>query len=70
MNISKKNVVAGALIVLGLLLMFGAAGESDMYDEMGAYFPIGITFGKATIGIAMVAMGALVRRIDDETDRR
>lgn len=64
MNISKKNVVAGALIALGLLLMFGAVGESDMYDEMGTYLPIGLTIGKTTIGIAMVAMGVLVRRIE------
>ena len=64
MNISKKNVVAGALIALGLLLMLGAVGESDMYGEMGAYFPIGITFGKTMVGIAMVAMGVLVRRIE------
>lgn len=66
MNISKKNVVAGALIALGLLLMLGAVGESDMYDEMGVYLPIWVTFGKTVVGMVMLAVGMVVGRKDND----
>lgn len=54
------NILAGALIVAGLLLLFGAAGESDLYDEMGEYLPLIVTIKKVIIGLPMLAVGTMI----------
>lgn len=54
------NILAGVLIVAGLLLLLGAAGESDMYDEMGEYLPLMVTIKKVAIGLPMFAIGVMI----------
>ena len=62
------NILSGVLIVAGLLLLFGAAGESDMYDEMGEYLPLMVNVKKIAIGLPMLVAGVVIlnRRKEDE----
>lgn len=62
------NVLSGVLIATGLLLLFGAAGESDMYEEMGKRLPLVVTVKKMAIGLLMSAFGVMIlnRRKEDE----
>ena len=62
------NILSGVLIVAGLLLLFGAAGESDMYEEMGEYLPLMVNVKKIAIGLPMIVAGVMVlnRRKEDE----
>ena len=62
------NILSGVLIVAGLLLLFGAAGESDMYDEMGEYLPLMVNIKKIAIGLPMLIAGVMIlnRRKEDE----
>lgn len=62
------DILSGVLIVAGLLLLFGAAGESDMYEEMGEYLPLMVTIKKMAIGLLMSAFGVMIlnRRKEDE----
>lgn len=62
------NILSGVLIATGLLLLFGAAGESDMYEEMGKCLPLMVTVKKMAIGLLMSAFGVMIlnRRKEDE----
>lgn len=62
------NILSGVLIATGLLLLFGAAGESDMYEEMGKCLPLVVTVKKMAIGLLMSAFGVMIlnRRKEDE----
>lgn len=62
------NILSGVLIATGLLLLFGAAGESDMYEEMGKRLPLVVTVKKMAIGLLMSAFGVMIlnRRKEDE----
>lgn len=62
------NILSGVLIVAGLLLLFGAAGESDMYEEMGEYLPLMVNVKKIAIGLPMIVVGVMIlnRRKEDE----
>ena len=54
------NILSGVLIVAGLLLLLGAAGESDMYEEIGEYLPLMATIKKVVIGLPMFAIGVMI----------
>lgn len=62
------NILSGVLIATGLLLLFGAAGESDMYEEMGKCLPLMVTVKKMAVGLLMSAFGVMIlnRRKEDE----
>ena len=62
------NILSGVLIVAGLLLLFGAAGKSDMYEEMGEYLPLMVNIKKIAIGLPMLIAGVMIlnRRKEDE----
>lgn len=62
------SILSGVLIATGLLLLFGAAGESDMYEEMGKCLPLMVTVKKMAIGLLMSAFGVMIlnRRKEDE----
>lgn len=62
------NILSGVLIAAGLLLLFGAVGESDMYEEMGKCLPLMVTIKKMAIGLLMSAFGVMIlnRRKEDE----
>ena len=62
------NILSGVLIVAGLLLLFGAAGESDIYEEMGEYLPLMVSIKKIAIGLPMLVVGVMIlnRRKEDE----
>lgn len=54
------NIISGALVITGLLLLFGAAGELDMCEEMGEYLPLMATVKKVAIGLPMFAIGMMI----------
>lgn len=60
------NILSRVLIVAGLLLLLGAAGESDMYGEMGKYLPTMVTIKKMAIGLLMLAVGTMI--LNNEED--
>lgn len=62
------NILSGVLIVAGLLLLFGAAGESDMHEEMGECLPLMVNIKKIAIGLPMLVAGIMIlnRRKEDE----
>lgn len=60
------SILSRVLIVAGLLLLFGAAGESDMYEEMGKYLPLMVTIKKIAIGLLMLAVGTTI--LNNEED--
>lgn len=62
------SILSGVLIATGLLLLFGAAGESDMYEEMGKCLPLMVTVKKMAVGLLMSAFGVMIlnRRKEDE----
>ena len=62
------TILSGVLIVAGLLLLFGAAGESDMYEEMGECLPLMVNVKKIAIGLPMLVAGVVIlnRRKEDE----
>ena len=62
------SILSGVLIVAGLLLLFGAAGESDIYEEMGEYLPLMVNVKKIAIGLPMLVAGVVIlnRRKEDE----
>lgn len=56
-----RNIVAVALIVLGLLFLFGAAGESDMYNRAGDFLPLAVTLEKVGTGIGLLLLGMFIK---------
>lgn len=60
------NILSRVLIVAGVLLLLGAAGESDMYEEMGKYLPLMVTTKKMVIGLLMLAVGTVI--LNNEED--
>lgn len=54
------SILSRVLIVAGVLLLLGAAGESDMYGEMGKYLPLMVTIKKMVIGLLMLAVGTTI----------
>ena len=54
------SILSGVLIVAGLLLLFGAAGESDMYEEMGEYLPLMVIVKRVAIGLPMIVAGVMI----------
>lgn len=60
------NILSRVLIVAGVLLLLGAAGESDMYGEMGKYLSLMVTIKKMAIGLLMLAVGTMI--LNNEED--
>lgn len=54
------NILSGVLIVAGLLLLFGAAGESDIYEEMGECLPLMVIVKRVAIGLPMIVAGVMI----------
>ena len=54
------NILSGVLIVAGLLLLFGAAGESDIYEGMGECLPLMVIVNKVAIGLPMIIVGVTI----------
>lgn len=61
MNIRIRNVVGWTLVILGLIFVFGAVGESDMYEEMGEFLPLMVTIKKVALGFGVAFLGAIIK---------
>lgn len=61
MNIKIRSVVGWTLIILGLIFVFGAVGESDMYEEMGEFLPLMVTIKKVALGFGVAFLGAIIK---------
>ena len=51
------------LIGLGLLLLFGAAGNADYYNDVGAYMPLSQFWVPAGKGLALMLGGYVCTRV-------
>lgn len=61
MNIKIRNVIGWTLVILGLIFVFGAVGESDMYEEMGEFLPLMVTVKKVALGFGVAFLGAIIK---------
>lgn len=55
------NIIAVALIIGGLLLIFGAAGQDDVLDRTGEYLPVIVTIKKVGAGMALLLVGMFIK---------
>lgn len=55
------NIVAVALIIGGLLLIFGAAGQDNLLDRTGEYLPVIVTIKKVGAGMALLLVGMFIK---------
>ena len=64
-----KYKIAGALVLIGFLIMAGGAGTSDYFCEIGEYYPISETIKTCVAGLLLMLPGAYILkdyREDDE----
>lgn len=55
MNFSKViTVVCTVLAVLGVIVIFGAVGQSDYMSEIGQVYPLKWTVFKIMLGVGMI----------------
>lgn len=57
---SIADVVIKAMLIIGLVLMFGAAGTDEMMMEMGTSMPFGELVRTVLIGMALCVPWALL----------
>lgn len=56
-----RNILALTFFICGFLFIIGAAGESDMYEEMGQYLPITVTIEKVGVGLGFIIVGSVIK---------
>lgn len=66
---NKRYIVAGALIAIGLLLIFGAAGEADFTGNFGRDFITRSIIGALLIFAAIPVSGDLDIDPDEKKNR-
>lgn len=59
------RVIAGFVLLFGIVLIVGAAGTSDYMDEIGQYYPLTETLKTIGIGILLMLPYWIIRAIDD-----
>lgn len=67
---NKRYIIAGALIIVGLLLIFGAAGEADFTGNFGREFITRSIIGALLIFVAVPVSGDLDMEGDENNDTR
>lgn len=56
------NTVATIFIVMGFIMLFGAAGESDMSEAAGEFLPLVTAIKKVGVGIGLLLLGMFIKR--------
>ena len=67
---NKRYIIAGALIIVGLLLIFGAAGEADFSGEFEREFIARAAVGLLLIFAAVPVSGDLDIDPEEKKNRR
>ena len=67
---NKRYIIAGALIIVGLLLIFGAAGEADFTGCFGRDFITRSIIGALLIFVAVPVSGDLDISAEEKKNRR
>ena len=67
---NKRYIIAGALIIVGLLLIFGAAGEADFTGNFGRDVITRSIIGALLIFVAVPVSGDLDIDPEEKKSRR
>lgn len=59
------RVIAGFVLLFGIVLIVGAVGTSDYMDEIGQYYPLTETLKTMGVGILLMLPYWIIRAIDD-----
>lgn len=59
------RVIAGFVLLFGIVLIVGAVGTSDYMDEIGQYYPLTETLKTMGVGLILMVPYWIIRAIDD-----
>lgn len=59
------RVIAGFVLLFGIVLIVGAVGTSDYMDEIGQYYPLTETMKTMGVGLILMVPYWIIRAIDD-----
>jgi hypothetical protein len=59
------RVIAGFVLLFGIVLIVGAVGTSDYMDEIGQYYPLTETLKTMGLGVLLMIPYWIIRAIDD-----
>lgn len=59
------RIIAGFILIFGVVLIVGAVGTSDYMDEIGQYYPLTETLKTMGLGVLLMIPYWIIRAIDD-----
>jgi uncharacterized membrane protein len=59
------RIIAGFILIFGVVLIVGAVGTSDYMDEIGQYYPLTETMKTMGVGLILMVPYWIIRAIDD-----
>jgi len=59
------RVIAGFVLLFGVVLIVGAVGTSDYMDEIGQYYPLVETMKTIGIGLILMVPYWIIRALDE-----
>ena len=59
------RIIAGFILIFGVVLIVGAVGTSDYMDEIGQYYPLTETMKTMGVGLILMVLYWIIRAIDD-----
>lgn len=59
------RVIAGFVLLFGIVLIVGAVGTLDYMDEIGQYYPLTETLKTMGLGVLLMLPYWIIRAIDD-----
>ncbi len=62
------RVIAGFVLLFGIVLIVGAVGTSDYMDEIGQYYPLTETLKTMGVGLILMVPYWIIRALDETFD--
>ena len=59
------RVIAGFVLLFGIVLVVGAVGTSDYMDEIGQYYPLTETLKTMGVGLILMVPYWIIRALDE-----
>lgn len=59
------RVIAGFVLLFGIVLIVGAVGTSDYMDEIGQYYPLTETLKTMGVGLILMVPYWVIRALDE-----
>lgn len=59
------RVIAGFVLLFGIVLIVGAVGTSDYMDEIGQYYPLTETLKTMGVGLILMVPYWIIRALDE-----